>query len=78
LDNFGRINIVVNNAGSVETGNIAEATGHLGEAPWDCVFAVNLRSAFVTMKVSIAAMIAGVRYCRLPRLQKAASNQLTR
>jgi hypothetical protein len=31
-DNFGRINIVVNNAGIAETGNVVEATGrHLGQ-----------------------------------------------
>jgi NAD(P)-dependent dehydrogenase (short-subunit alcohol dehydrogenase family) len=64
LDNFGRINIVVNHVGIVETGKVVEATGaswarHLGQAIWDCVFAVNLRSAFVTTKQSIPAMIAG-------------------
>jgi NAD(P)-dependent dehydrogenase (short-subunit alcohol dehydrogenase family) len=65
LDNFGRIDIVANHVGIVETGNVVEATAAswarylVGKASWDCEFTVNLRSAFVTMKHSIPAMIAG-------------------
>jgi hypothetical protein len=52
LDNFGRIDIVANHVGIVETGSVVEATAAswarylVGKASWDCEFTVNLRSAF--------------------------------
>lgn len=90
LDTFGALNVLVNNVGIVEVGDVVETT----EESWDRVFAVNLRSAFLTMKYAIPHMvragggrivnvssIGGIRlsvpYCSYSA-SKAAMNQLTK
>jgi NAD(P)-dependent dehydrogenase (short-subunit alcohol dehydrogenase family) len=90
LTTFGSVDILVNNVGIVEMGSVVDAS----EESWDRVFAVNLRSAFVTMKHTIPHMIdagggsivnissvAGIRV-GVPHCSysasKAALNQLTK
>src|SRR5690606_27595376 len=55
VERFGRLDVLVNNVGIVEMGSVVTAS----EASWDHVFAVNLRSAFLTMKYAIPRMIDG-------------------
>ena len=68
---YGRIDILDNNVGIAETGGVVEVS----EDQWDRVMAVNLKSAFLTMKHVIPVMeaqgggsiiniasIAGIRY----------------
>jgi NAD(P)-dependent dehydrogenase (short-subunit alcohol dehydrogenase family) len=52
---FGRLDVLVNNVGIVEMGSVVTAS----EESWDRVFAVNLRSAFLTMKYAIPHMLEG-------------------
>ena len=72
---FGRIDVLDNNVGIAEMGGVVE----LSEAAWDHVFAVNLKSAFLTMKHVIPLMekqgggsiinissIASIRYTGVP------------
>src|SRR6202051_495535 len=72
---FGRIDVLDNNVGIAEMGGVVE----LSEAAWDHVFAVNLKSAYLTMKHVIPAMerqgggsiinissIASIRYTGVP------------
>src|SRR6202165_5809964 len=72
---FGRIDVLDNNVGIAEMGGVVE----LSEAAWDHVFAVNLKSAFLTMKRVIPLMerqgggsiinissIASIRYTGVP------------
>ena len=72
---YGRIDILDNNVGIAEMGGVVE----LSEAAWDHVFAVNLKSAFLTMKHVIPLMerqgggsiinissIASIRYTGVP------------
>ena len=89
IDNFGRINCLVNAAGIIKTGNIEDTT--LDE--WDKMMNVNLRSAFYLMQKCVPHLVAskgnvvnvssvtGTRafpnvlaYC----VSKAATDQLTR
>src|ERR1700732_3801699 len=49
---YGRIDVLDNNVGIAEVGGVVE----LAEADWDRVFAVNLKSAFLTMKHVIPLM----------------------
>ena len=51
---YGRIDVLDNNVGIAEMGNVVDVT----EAAWDRVFAVNLKSAFLTMKHVIPVMEA--------------------
>src|SRR5450631_613847 len=53
LKTYGRIDVLDNNVGIAEMGNVVEVT----EAEWDRVFAVNLKSAFLAMKHVIPVMI---------------------
>jgi len=53
LKAYGRIDVVDNNVGIAEVGSVVEVK----EAEWDRVFAVNLKSAFLTMKHVIPAMV---------------------
>src|SRR5919199_2124675 len=75
LDRFGRIDILDNNVGIAEVGGVVE----LAEADWDRVFAVNLKSCFLSMKHVIPVMerqgggsivnissIASIRYTGVP------------
>jgi NAD(P)-dependent dehydrogenase (short-subunit alcohol dehydrogenase family) len=72
---FGRIDVLDNNVGIAEMGSVVEVT----EASWDRVFAVNLKSAYLTMKHVIPVMerqgggsiinissIASIRYTGVP------------
>lgn len=53
LDEFGRIDILINNAGIVAPGTILD----LAPADWDRVMDVNLRSYFILTQVTAKAMI---------------------
>jgi NAD(P)-dependent dehydrogenase (short-subunit alcohol dehydrogenase family) len=74
-DAYGRIDILDNNVGIAAVGGVVDVT----EAEWDRVFAVNLKSAFLTMKHVIPVMegqgggsiinissIASIRYTGVP------------
>jgi NAD(P)-dependent dehydrogenase (short-subunit alcohol dehydrogenase family) len=50
---YGRIDVLDNNVGIAEVGGVVE----VAEADWDRVFAVNLKSAYLTMKQVIPLMI---------------------
>jgi NAD(P)-dependent dehydrogenase (short-subunit alcohol dehydrogenase family) len=52
LKAYGRIDVVDNNVGIAEVGSVVD----VGEAEWDRVFAVNLKSAYLTMKHVIPVM----------------------
>lgn len=52
LDMFGRIDILDNNVGVAVVGSVVD----LDEAEWDRVFAINLKSAFLSMKHVIPVM----------------------
>jgi NAD(P)-dependent dehydrogenase (short-subunit alcohol dehydrogenase family) len=92
LKAFGRIDVLDNNVGIAEMGNVVE----VAEADWDRVFAVNLKSAYLAMKHVIPVMvgqggggsiinissIASIRHLGLSYVSyattKAAMNQMTR
>jgi NAD(P)-dependent dehydrogenase (short-subunit alcohol dehydrogenase family) len=72
---YGRIDVLDNNVGIAELGGVVEVS----EAAWDRVFAVNLKSAYLTMKHVIPLMdrqgggsiinissIASIRYTGVP------------
>jgi len=72
---FGRIDVLDNNVGIADVGGVVE----LSEASWDRVLAVNLKSAFLTMKHVIPLMVvegggsiinissvAGIRWTGVP------------
>ena len=50
---YGRIDVLDNNVGIAEVGGVVEVS----EADWDRVFAVNLKSAYLTMKQVIPLMV---------------------
>src|SRR3954447_4335867 len=52
LKAYGRIDVLDNNVGIAEMGNVVDVT----EAEWDRVFAVNLKSAYLAMKHVIPVM----------------------
>jgi NAD(P)-dependent dehydrogenase (short-subunit alcohol dehydrogenase family) len=53
VERFGGLDILVNNVGIVVTGGVAE----LSEEDWDRVLAVNLKSAFLSMKHAVPQML---------------------
>jgi NAD(P)-dependent dehydrogenase (short-subunit alcohol dehydrogenase family) len=88
---YGRIDVLDNNVGIAEMGDVVEVT----EAEWDRVFAVNLKSAFLAMKHDIPVMqkqgggsiinissIASIRHLGISYVSygtsKAAMNMMTR
>jgi 3alpha(or 20beta)-hydroxysteroid dehydrogenase len=54
VERFGRLNVLVNNAGIVNFGPIADYT----HEQWDTVIAINLTGAFNGMKASVDALVA--------------------
>jgi NAD(P)-dependent dehydrogenase (short-subunit alcohol dehydrogenase family) len=91
LKTYGRIDVLDNNVGIAEMGNVVE----VAEAEWDRVFAVNLKTAYLAMKHVIPVMlgqgggsiinissIASIRHLGLSYVSyaatKAAMNQMTR
>jgi NAD(P)-dependent dehydrogenase (short-subunit alcohol dehydrogenase family) len=52
MKTYGRIDVLDNNVGIAEVGSVVDVS----EAEWDRVFAVNLKSAFLTMKHVIPVM----------------------
>ena len=91
LKAYGRIDVLDNNVGIAEMGNVVDVS----EAQWDHVFAVNLKSAFLAMKHVIPVMerqgggsiinissIASIRHLGISYVTyattKAAMNQMTR
>jgi 3-hydroxybutyrate dehydrogenase len=54
LDEFGRIDVLVNNAGIQHVAPLQE----FPVAKWDAILAINLSSAFHTTRLSLPAMIA--------------------
>src|ERR1700719_2159340 len=53
LKAYGRIDVLDNNVGIAEMGNVVDVTA----ASWDHVFAVNLKSAYLAMKHVIPVMV---------------------
>ena len=53
LKTYGRIDVLDNNVGIAETGSVVD----VAEADWDRVFAVNLKSAYLSMKHVIPVMV---------------------
>ena len=52
LERFGGLDVLVNNAGVVQSGSIAE----FSEAAWDRVFAVNSKGIFLMTRAALAAL----------------------
>src|SRR6267378_1304067 len=91
LKAYGRVDVLDNNVGIAEMGNVVDVS----EASWDHVFDVNLKSAFLAMKHVIPGMerqgggsiinissIASIRHLGISYVTyaatKAAMNQMTR
>ena len=54
VSRFGALNLLLNNVGIVISGGVVE----LSEENWDNIFAVNLKSAYLSMKHAIPIMVA--------------------
>lgn len=65
LERFGRIDVLVNNAGITSPGrkDLLEAT----EAGWDTVLGTNLKGPFFLAQACAKVMIAGIADGRMPR-----------
>ncbi len=53
LDEFGRVDVLVNAAGVLETGSVIDTT----EAAWDAVFATNVRGAWLVTRAVLPSML---------------------
>ena len=53
LKAYGRIDVLDNNVGIAEMGSVVD----VGEAEWDRVFTINLKSAYLAMKYVIPVMV---------------------
>jgi NAD(P)-dependent dehydrogenase (short-subunit alcohol dehydrogenase family) len=65
LEQFGRLDLLVNNAGITSQGrkDLLEAT----EASWDVVFATNLKGPFFLAQRAAKEMIAGIDQRKIPQ-----------
>jgi NAD(P)-dependent dehydrogenase (short-subunit alcohol dehydrogenase family) len=52
IEAYGRIDVLVNNAGNTTRGNIENTTAEM----WDHIFAVNVRGAFLCMQQAVSYM----------------------
>ena len=68
LEEFGKVEVLVNNAGAYPTTTVRELT----MAQWDRVFDVNVKSMFLTTRAFMDAMIAN-RYGRIVSIASIAS-----
>lgn len=69
LDRFGRIDVLVNNAGVYPNTPVLE----MEEAEWDAVFDVNVKGAFLVSRAVAAAMVAGGEGGRIVNISSGAA-----